>query len=155
MGYDPDRLEPGSNPVLLCAGCVVLDKSFQSLNSIVLIWKNDEGVVVERIGDNRSMSFSQFSYSIVSDFVTPWTVAHQASLFITNSQSLLKLVSIKLVMPSNHLILCHPLPLLPSIFPRNRAFSNVLHSRWPKYWNFSFSISFSNEYSGLISFGVD
>ena len=155
MGYDPDRLEPGSNPVLLCAGCVVLDKSFQYLNSIVLIWKNDEGVVVERIGDNRSMSFSQFSYSIVSDFVTPWTVAQQAFLFITNSQSLLKLVSIKLVMPSNHLILCHPLPLLPSIFPRNRAFSNVLHSRWPKYWNFSFSISFSNEYSGLISFGVD
>ena len=114
MGYDPDRLEPGSNPVLLCAGCVVLDKSFQCLNFIVLIWKNGggntyhEGMVVERIGDNRCVSFSQFSCSVVSDSVTPWTVAHQASLPITNSQSLLKLVSIKSVMPSNHLILCHP-----------------------------------------------
>ena len=92
--------------------------------------------------------FSSFqSLSHVQLFVTPWTVAHQASLSITNSQSLLKLFSIELVMPSNHLILCHPLVLLPSIFPSIRAFSNdsALRIRWPKYWSFSFSISPSNE----------
>ena len=85
------------------------------------------------------------------------TAACQASLPITNSQSLLKLISIELVMPSDHLILCHPLILLPSIFPSIRVFPNesVLHLRWPKYWSFSFSISPSNEYSGLISFGID
>ena len=90
--------------------------------------------------------------SCVQLFATPWTAAHKASLSITNSWSLLKLVSIESVMPSNHLILCHPLLLLPSIFPSIRVFSNesVLHIRWPKYW--SFSISPSNEYSGLISF---
>ena len=89
-------------------------------------------------------------------FVTPRTAACQASLSITNSQSLLKLMSIKLVMPSNHLILCHPL-LLPSIFPSFRVFSkeSVLCIRWPKYWSFSLSISPSNEYSGLISFRMD
>ena len=88
-------------------------------------------------------------------FATPWTAAHQASLSITNSQSLLKLMSIKSVMRSNHLILCHPLLLLPSIFPSIRVSSSesVLHIRWPKYW--SFSISPSNEYSGLISFRID
>ena len=97
------------------------------------------------------------SLSHVWLFATPWTAAHQASLFITNSQSLLKLMSIELVMPSNHLILCGPLLLLPSIFPRIRVFSNesVLRIRWPKYWSFSFSISPSNEYSGLISFKID
>ena len=96
------------------------------------------------------------SLSRVQLFETPWTAAHQASLAITNSWSLLKLTSIKLVMPSNHLILCHPL-LLPLIFPRIRIFSNesVLRIRWPKYWSFSFSISPSNEYSGLISFRMD
>ena len=89
--------------------------------------------------------------------MTPWSIAHQASLCITNSQSLLKLMSIELVMPSNHLILCCPLLLLPSIFPSMRVFSNesVLHIRWPKYWSFSFSINPSNEYSGLISFRMD
>ena len=83
--------------------------------------------------------------------------ARQASLSITNSQSLLKLMSIELVMPSNHLILCHPLLLLPSIFTQHRVFSNksVLHIRWPKFWSFSFSISPSNEYSGLICFRID
>ena len=88
-------------------------------------------------------------------FAPPWTAAHQASLSISNSQSLLKLMSIESVMPSNHLILCHPLLLLPSIFPRNRVFSNesVLCIRWPEYWSFSFSISPSNEYSGLTSLG--
>ena len=90
-------------------------------------------------------------------FVTPWTAARQASLSITNSQSLLKLMSIKSVMPSNPLILCHPLLLTPSIFPSIRVFLNesVLHIRWPKYWSFNFSISPSNEYSGLSSFSAD
>ena len=89
--------------------------------------------------------------------MTPWTAARQASLSITNSWSLLKFMSIKSVMPSNYLILCRPLILLPSVFPSIRAFSNksVLHIRWPKYWSFSFSISPSNEYSGLISFRMD
>ena len=95
--------------------------------------------------------------SCVQLFVTPWTAAHQASLSFTISWSLLKLMSIKSVMPSNHLILCHPLLLLPAIFPSIRVFSNesVLRIRWPKYWNFSFSISPSNECSGLISFKID
>ena len=95
--------------------------------------------------------------SHVQLFVTPWTAACQASLSITNSQSLIKLMSIKSVMPSNHLILCHPLLLLLSIFPSIRVFSSesVLHIRWPKYWSFSFSISPSNKYSGLISFTID
>ena len=90
-------------------------------------------------------------------FATPWTAARQTSLSITSSQSLLRLMSIKLVMPSNHLILCRPLLLLTSIFPSIRVFSSesVLHIRWPKYWSFSFSISPSNEYSGLISFKID
>ena len=90
-------------------------------------------------------------------FVTPWTVACQASLSFTISQSLLKLMSIESVMPSNHLVLCRPLLLLPSMFPSIRVFSNesVLHIRWPKYCNFSFSISASNEYSGLISYRID
>ena len=89
--------------------------------------------------------------------MTPWTAAHQASLSITNSQSSLKLMSIESVMPSNHLILCHPLLLLPSIFPSIRVFSSesALCIRWPKYWSFSFSISPSNKYSGLISFRLD
>ena len=89
--------------------------------------------------------------------MTPWTAPCQATLSITNSQSLLKFMSIESVMPSNHLILCHPLLLLPSIFPSIRVFSNksVLCIRWPKYWSFSFNISPSNEYSGLISFRMD
>ena len=97
------------------------------------------------------------SLSCVRLFVTPRTVAHQASLSITNSQSLFKLMSIESVMPSNHLILCHPLLLPPSIFPGIMVFSSesVLHIRWPKYWSFSFSINPSYEYSGLISFRMD
>ena len=89
--------------------------------------------------------------------MTPWTAACQASLSTANSRSLLKLMSIKSVIPSNHLILYHPLLLLPSILPSIRVFSNesVLHIRWPKYWSFSFSMSPSNEYSGLISFRMD
>ena len=95
--------------------------------------------------------------SHVQLFVTPWTAAHKATLSIANSQSLLNLMAIESVMPSNHLILCRPLLLLSSIFPRFRIFSNesVLRIRWPKYWSFSFSICPSNEYSGLISFRMD
>ena len=90
-------------------------------------------------------------------FATPWTTARQASLSITNSRSLPKLMSIESVMPSNHLILCHPLLLLPSIFPSIRVFSNesALHIRWSKSWSFSFKISSSNEHPGLISFRMD
>ena len=97
------------------------------------------------------------SLSHVRLLATPWMAARQASLSIINSQSLLKLMSIESVMPSNHLILCHPLLLLPSIFPSIQVFSNelVLCIRWPKYWSFSFSTSPSNEYSGLISFRTD
>ena len=92
-----------------------------------------------------------------TDSVTPWTAARQASLSITNSRSLLKLMSIELVMPSNHLILCLPLLLLPSIFPSIRVYSNdlALPIMWPNYWSFSFSIIPSNEYSRLISFRID
>ena len=100
----------------------------------------------------------QFSHSVAAQlFATSWTTGHQASLSVTNSQSLLKLMSIELVMPSSHLILCQPLLLLPSIFPRIKVFSNesALRIRWPKYWSFSFSISPSGEYSGLISFRMD
>ena len=100
----------------------------------------------------------QFSRSVMSDFLQPMDCSTlQASLSITNSQSLLKLMSIGLVMSSNHLILCHPLLLLTSIFPSIKVFSNesVLCIRWPKYWSFSFSISPSNEYSGLISLRMD
>ena len=95
--------------------------------------------------------------SHVQLFATPWATAHQASPSITNSQSLLKLVSIEPVMPSNHLILCHPLLLPPSIFPSIRVFSNesAVHIRWPKSWSFCFNISPSNEHPGLISFRMD
>ena len=107
--------------------------------------------------------FLIFQFSLVQSlcrgqlFVIPWTAACQASLSITNAWSLLKLMSVMSVMPFNHLILCHPLLLPPSIFPSIRVFSNelVLHIRWPKYWSFSFSISPSNKYSGLISFRID
>ena len=105
----------------------------------------------------NSLLFSSVqSFSCVQLFVTPWTAARQASLSITNSWSLLKLMSIKSVMPPNHLILCRPL-LPPSIFTSIRVFSSelLLCIRWPKYWSFSFNISPSNEYSGLISFRID
>ena len=106
----------------------------------------------------QSVQFSSFqSLSRVLLFATPWTAAHQVSLSLTNSRSSLKLISIESMMPFNHLILCRPLLPPPSIFPRIRVFSNdsVLHIRWPKYWSFSFSISPSNEYLGLISFRMD
>ena len=109
-----------------------------------------EGMTSVKCSSLQSLSCAQL-------FATPWTAACQASLSITNSQNLPKLMSIPSVMPSNHLILCHPLLLPPSVLPRIRVFSNesVLCIRWPKYWSFIFSISPSNEYSGLISFRID
>ena len=108
----------------------------------------------------ESFSLQFISVQLLSPvqlFATPWTAACQASLSITNSWSLLKLIPIELVMPPNHLILHHPILLPPSIFPSIRVFSNesVLHIRWPEYWSFSFNISPSNEYSGLISFRME
>ena len=121
--------------------------------SIKNSWKV-EGIEAKRFLTKVEHSVQSLSH--VQLFATSWNAALQASLFITNSQSLLKFMSIKLVMPSNHLILCHPL-LLPSIFPSIRVFSSesVLCTRGPKYWSFSFSISPSNEYSGRISFRID
>ena len=105
--------------------------------------------------DNKWFTLFQL-FSCVQLFVTPWTAACQASLSIIKSQSLLKLMSIESVMPSNHLILCHPLLLLPSIFPSTRVFSyQSVCIRWPKYWSFSFSSSLSNDYSGMICFRID
>ena len=113
---------------------------------------------VRKINKYVKVQFSLVkSLSCVQLFVTPWTAAYHTSLSITNSWSLLKLMSFESVMPSNHLILCRPLLLLPSIFPRIRVISNesALHIRWPKYWSFNFSISPSNEHPGLISFRMD
>ena len=107
----------------------------------------------KRVSTNQSVQ----SLSRVRLFATPWTAARQASLSITNSRSPPRLMSIESVMPSNHLILCHPLFLLPSIFPSIRVFysESLLQLRWPKYWNYSFRISPSTEYSELISFRID
>ena len=126
-----------------------------------IIW-NEQGEARRRTqGEDSYYFMDQFSsvqsLSRVRLFATPWTTARQASLSITNSRSPPKPMSIELVMPSDHLFLCHPLLLLPSIFPSIRVFSNesALHIRWPKDWSFSFSISPSNEYPGLISFRMD
>ena len=126
------------------------------------VWRKGNPLTL-LVGMQTSTATTENSVSSVQSLscvwlsVTPWTAAHQASLSITNSRSLLGLMPIELVMPSNHLILCHPLLLPPSIFPSIRVFSNesTLHIRWPKYWSFSFNISPSNEYSGLISFRMD
>ena len=122
----------------------------------LLIWKNTQDPCLHSSIFITAETSVQ-SLSRVRLFATPWTAAHRASLSITKSRSLRKLISIDLVMPYNHLILCHPLLLLPSVFPSIRVFSkeSVLHIRWPKCWSFSFSISLSNEYSGLISFRMD
>ena len=116
---------------------------------------NSEGMVSSPTTQVQVSSVQLLSH--VQLFAASWTAAHQASLSITNYHSLLKLMSIELVIPSNHLILCHPLLLLTSIFPSIRVFSkeSVLRIRWPKYWSFSFSISPSSEYSGLIYFRMD
>ena len=118
----------------------------------------NQGEASEQKWSCQHLQFSSVQkLSCVQLFATPWATACQATLSITNYRSWLKLMSIKLMMPSNHLILCLPLLLLPSIFPSIRVFSNesVLHIRWPKYWSLSFSISPSSEYSGLISFRMD
>ena len=127
---------------------------------ICLFWSG-QGVLLQTLQEQglwkKSMSYLlMFSHSVESDSATPRTAACQASLSITNSWSLLKLMSLELVMPSNHLILCRTLLLQPSVFPSIRVFSNelVLCIRWPKYWSFSFSISCSSEYS-VISFRMD
>ena len=131
LKYRSIELVMPSNHVILCCPLLLLPSIFPSISSV------------------QFLSHVQF-------FVTPWTSGRQASLTITNSQSLLKLMVIVSVMPYNDLILCHPL-LLPSIFPSIRVFSNesVLHIRWPKYWSFSFHISPFNEHPGLISFRMD
>ena len=135
--------------------------SASSSNSFILCSAShsiSHGPVIHRMWLDCSMSFSSVQLlSRVWLFATPWTTARWISLSVTNFQSLLKLMSIESVMPSNHLILCRPLLLPPSIFPSIRVFSNetVLCIRWPKYWSFSLSISPSNEYSGLISFRMD
>ena len=115
------------------------------------------GILSAALSQHHLSGFEIAQCSHVQLFVTPWTAAHQASLSITHSRSLLKLVSIESVVPSNHIILCHPLLLPPSIFPSIRVFSNesVFPIKWPKYWSFSFIISPSNEYSGLISYRMD
>ena len=132
---------------MICEWHVGLSELGESLK---IIFKSQEG--------NHGCVISSFQLlSHVQLIAAPWTAARQASLSVTNSQSLLKLTSIELVMPSNHFILCCPLLLVPSIFPSIRVFSNesVLCIRCPKYWSFSFSISPSNVYSGLISFRMD
>ena len=133
---------------------------------VSLIFLSDFSLLVYRHAGDSCVLTATFPVTTFSSvqllsrvqlFVTPWTAACQASLSITNSQSLPKLMSIELVMPSNHLLLCRPLLFLPSIFPSIRVFSNesVLCIRWPKYWSFSFNISPSNEHPGLISFRLE
>ena len=132
----------------------------QSFRKPFVSLKRNQVRVLPIFRDSRQFSSVQFSsvpsLSPVRLFATPWPAALQASLSITNSRSLLKLIFIMSVIPSNHLILCHPVSLLPSIFPSIRVFSSesVLHVRWSKYWSCSFSISPSSEYSGLISFRI-
>ena len=149
--------------------CLVRDKCTPGLTVALIKCLNSGYIIIFQVQKARQAeladcscnSFLFFSsgqlLSCVQLFVTPWTWAYQASLSITSSKSLLKPMSIESVMPSNHLILCHPLLLLPSIFPSIRVFSSelILCIGWPKYWNFSFSISPSNERSGLISFRMD
>ena len=131
-----------------------------ALFTITKIW-GEKPVFIDRRMDKEVVVFSSVQFSSVSQcvqhFASPWTAAHQASPSSTNSQSLLKLISIELVMPSNHLMLCHPLLLPPSIFPSIRVFSNesAFCIRWSKYWSFNFNISPSKEYSGLIFFRMD
>ena len=131
---------------------IVLTQRLNLCLQHLLHWHTDS-LPLSHLGNLSSVQ----SLSRVRLFATPWTAGCQASLSITSSQSLLKLMSVESVMPSNHLILCRPLLLLPSIFPSIRVFSNesALCIRWPKHWSFSFNISPSNEYSGLISFRME
>ena len=151
MGFRGFRVEPS------WMGLVPLGKRPQRTSLTPPLCRQWEDAVCES-GSRPSVQFSSVqSLSRVQLFATPWTTARQASLSITNSLSLLKLIYVESVMPSSHFILCCPLLLLPSIFPSSRVFSNesALCIRWPKYWNFSFNISPSNEQSGPISFRMD
>ena len=133
------------------------NKDGQIINTFLICECYIEYMTISISFDTHLMIRSVQSLRCVRLFATPRAAAHQASLSITNSRNLPKFMSIESVMPSNHLILCHPLLLLPSIFPSIRVFSNesALRIRWPKYWSFSFSISPSSEFSGLISFRMD
>ena len=177
MEFKMPNVQIGAQSVLAQSGCHhLLHRSMQQLPAwmsgplscpspvpLLIFWYTDLISIVSSLKPFSVFSLSLNSFSSVQSlirvrlFATPWTPAHQASLSIINSQSLLILMSIELVMPSNHLILCCTLLLLPSIFPIIGVFSNesVLHIRWPKYWSFSFSISPSNEYPALISFRMD
>ena len=157
---DPDD---SSTTHSLCDGCL-LRTPVASLpcRALMIKWNNACKVLRVFVSLQYIVSTQMFSQSVqlfscVWLFATPWTAAHQASLSITSFQSILKLMSITSMMPSNHLILCHPLLLPPSIFPSIKVFSKelVLCIRWPKYWSFSFNISPSNEFSGLISHKMD
>ena len=145
---------PGIKPTLLMSPALA-GRFFTTTATCEAHINTDSLIKIKHHGQIFSFSSAQ-SLSRVRLFVTPWTAACQASLSITNSQSLLKLMSIKSVMPSNYLILCCLLLLMTSIFPSIKVFSNksALCIRWPKYWSFSFNISPSNEYSGLISFSI-
>ena len=147
-------ISPSVTPISSCLQSFTVSESFPMSQLFPLSFQS--------IGASASASVLPTNHSVQSLshvwlFATPWTAARQASLSITNSRSLLKLTFTESVMPSNHFILCCPLLLLLSIFPSIRVFSNesVLHIRWPKYWSFSFSVSSSNEYLGLISFRID
>ena len=158
-----------SNHFLLCCPLLLLPSKFLNIrlfsneSALRIRWPKYWNFSFNISPSNEHPGLISFQFSSVQSlscvrlFVTPWAVAHQASLSSPISQNLFKLMSSESVMPSNHLILCHPLCLLPSIFPSIRVFSNesVLCIRWPKYWSFSFSISPSSEYSGLISFTMD
>ena len=144
-------------PALTVCAETVKDPALSLRDQTLSLWSGStDSKILDYQRTNPQVSSVQ-SLSCVQLIVTPRTAAGQASLSITNSWSLLKLMSVESVMTSNHLILCRPLLLLPSIFPSIRVFSNesALHIRWPKYWSFSFSVSPSNEYSGLISFRMD
>ena len=136
-------------------GALVLQKTSKILLCIFL--EEEPGPSPKAVLVVQLLKLCLFSCLVMTDSATPWTAAHQASLSFTISWSLRKHMSIESMMPSNHLILCRSLFLLPSIFPSFRIFSNksALHIRWPKYWSFSFSISPSSEYSGLIPFRID
>ena len=143
---------------LLCSVKHLANVMHHKYNQTIQFWMKNNPTFLDQYRSNYVWAISSVQLlSCVRLFATPWTAARQSSLSITNSWSQLKLMSIALVMPFNHLNLCRPLLLPPSIFPSIRVFSNelVLCIRWPKYWSFSFSISPSNEYSGLISFRID
>ena len=158
------------HPVHICTGCFAINANLKSKRMLMFpsMPYHTREIIFKlayafSLTNRKQMDSSIFQFSSVQSlshvqlFVTPWTAAHRASLSITNSQSLPKLMSIESVMPSNHLILCCPLLLLPSIFPSIRVFSNesALHIRWPRDWSFSFNISPSNEHPGLIFFRMD